>query len=207
MSRMTFGSEILARPIIARNMRARKDEFRAFICITEHEARMFPLSWLPVNACCENSSWWSSKTGPKLVDLIIPYPHNQAVLEVVTDPALFRNSVFKNCNVLLESSDMSRFELPEDIRSEVSLVEVNDDDDVSSDGEVWEEDGQGLAANGVGVVEHPVALDGDEDSEGPEAAAGGPGGADHGGGDSPLVSTVENTLILIVVILLYLVWG
>ena len=190
MSRMTFGSEILARPIIARNMRARKDEFRAFICISEYEARMFPLSWLPVNACCENSSWWSSKTGVKMVDLIIPYPHNPAVLEVVTDPALFRNSVFKNCNVLLESSDLSRFGLPEDIRSEVSLVEVNDDDDVSSDGEVWEEDGQGLAADGGGVVEHPEALGDDEDSEGPEVAAGGPDGADHGGGDIPLVSTI-----------------
>jgi hypothetical protein len=123
-----------------------------------------------------------------MVDLIIPDPHNPAVLEVVTDSALFKNSVFKNCNVLLESSDMSRFALPEDIRSEVSLVEVNNDDDVSSDGEVWEEDGQGLVANGVGVVEHPVALDEDEDSEGPEVAAGGPGGADHGGGDSDLVS-------------------
>ena len=142
-----------------------------------------------------------------MVDLIIPYPHNPAVLEVVTDPALFGNSVFKNCNVLLESSDLSRFGLPEDIRSEVSLVEVNDDDDVSSDGEVWEEDGQGLVANGVGVVEHSVVLNGDEDSEGPEAAAGGPGGADHGGGDSGLVSTIENTLNFYAVILLYLVWG
>jgi hypothetical protein len=142
-----FGSQVLAEPEIVRSFRERSEKFRYLILVDAEKLERFRIPMIRMSDVYGESNIWSKDNGILPVDIIVPYPIDNIVKQLLTDREVMMDVFLRKSIIFIESSDLNEFIRLDHTKGEVNLEILLSDESESDDSSVGASEAEEIAGS------------------------------------------------------------